>query len=289
MRRFLPIILIVAVCAAAILVGLRLVQRRSEMTGPSLTVRFLEPSLGGGSIIRTPEGVVLVIDPGSQESAGRLKQYLTDLGFKKLVLLISNPARERAGAVRSLVESVRVSALYRGERSSRFNWWKRALGAAKQNGVREIVLKGGDIVKLSRSCRLEVLSPPLEGGRLGLDEDSLVIRLLYGRRSFLFTADIGLRAEARMIRSGKDIQSDVMTVPRGGRRGATSLEFLSMVRPEICVIDVRTKREPADSVLERLATQNTGADVFRTDERGTVTIRTNGRSIVVDAQEADRG
>lgn len=282
MRKLLPIILIAAACAVGIFAGLRLVQKRSEMTGPSLSVTFLGPERGGGIIVRTPEGAVLVIDPGPEESGKYLAAYLAENGIRKAAVLVSNPTRERAGALERLIKSGRISMLYHGEHPVRYSQWTRSLEAAKQKGVQDIALKGGDKLKLSASSRLEVLCP-------NSDEDSLVVRIVYGRGSFLFTSDIDLRAEASLIQSGLKLQSDVMTVPRGGRQGAASLEFLSVVRPEICVVNVRRNREPAKSVLERLDTQNTGADVFRTDERGAVTIKTNGRSIAVDTQEDDRG
>jgi competence protein ComEC len=138
----------------------------------------------------------------------------------------------------------------------------------------------------------EVLSPPAEvfyGTSGDINENSLVLRFVYGKREFLFTADAGFDAERRMLASRLDLRADVLKVGHHGSKGSTSWEFLKAVRPEIAVISCGYKNpygHPHKDTIKRL--RDVGARIYRTDWDGAVTIKTDGRSLSVEAYKRRR-
>ncbi len=293
MRKVLPVIAIAAAVAAGIYFGYVKSHREPAITGPTLAVTFLDADHGSGIVVETPEGKFVVIDPGPERCGRQLVSYLRDAGAKSVVVVVSKPSPERGGSLVCLVEEINVAKVYTGEMTGRARPWKRALEAVRDRGIPVLALSDGSVVRLSPTTVLETLSPPkgmLEGTQSDWDNNSLVTRVSFGNKRFLFASDTRIEAEAHLIQSGADLESDVLALARCGRSGSTSLELLSRVRPESCVMSVGTGRNrPSKAVLKRIDTKSTGASVYRTDKDGTIRMVTDGHSIVVRTDGTDRG
>ena len=68
------------------------------------------------------------------------------------------------------------------------------------------------------------------------NENSVVMKLQVGGKSFLLTSDAGADAEQSMLEAGLNLKSDVLKVGHHGSRGATTDAFLNTVSPSIAVI-----------------------------------------------------
>ena len=295
MRKVLPIIVIAAAVAAGVYVGYTRVHREREpaITGPTLAVTFLDADHGSGIVIKTPEGQFVVIDPGPESCGRRLVSYLHDAGAKSVVVVVSKPSPGRGGSLGRLVDEINVAKVYTGEMTGSAKSWKRAVEAVRDRRIPVLALSAGSVVRLSPTTMLETLSPPkgmFEGTQSDWDNNSLVTRVSFGNKRFLFASDIRIEAEAHLIQSGAGLESDVLALARCGRSGSTSLELLSRVRPESCVMSVGTGRNrPSKAVLKRIDTKSTGASVYRTDKDGTIRMVTDGHSIVVRTEGTGRG
>jgi len=272
MRKFLPIIIIVAALAAGAYVGFVRARLRPTRVGPALVARFLDANLGNAIVFETPEKRVVVVDPGPEETADALAGYLRELGVRSLDVIVTAPAADHIGALQALVDSFDVKRVIHGGSA-----WEEPPRGPK-GPVGELVLAAGDAIRLSPRVKLEVLSPAKEPA--GATARPLVTRITFGRTRFLLMSDALIEDEAYLIRSGVDLTSTVLVVPRHGRHGSTSLELLSLVRPEYCIVLVgRGADRPSRTVIDRIKTENTGAEVYRTDRDGPVIMVSDGRSI----------
>ncbi|MGC8862146.1 MAG: ComEC/Rec2 family competence protein [Armatimonadota bacterium] len=272
MRKVLPIIVIAAALAAGSYLGLLRARREVLPAVPVLVADFLPAEFGNAIVFQTPEKRFLVADPGPESTADALVSYLRRLGAKSLDVMVTNPIGKHTGAIESLTDGFEIRRIIHGS-----NTWQ-AVTTRPRRPVAEVVLKAGDRIRLSPRVKLEALSPPREPE--GATERPLVTRISFGRTRFLLASDALLEDEAWMIRSGVDLRSTVLVVARHGRYGSTSLEFLSFVRPEYCVVMVgRGADRPSRTVLERISTENTGAEVYRTDVHGAVQMISDGRTI----------
>jgi competence protein ComEC len=133
--------------------------------------------------------------------------------------------------------------------------------------------------------RVEALAPfadQLDAARSGNDE-SLVLRLRFGRRVFLLTGDIERRAEARLVAAGDDLRADVLKVAHHGSRTSSTPEFLERVRPGYAVISVAAPspfEHPHPQVLENL--RRAGAAVLQTSACGAIRMTTDGNDLRVE-------
>jgi competence protein ComEC len=131
---------------------------------------------------------------------------------------------------------------------------------------------------------IDILHPQEREPRvLSIDNDqSAVLRLTYGRTSFLLAADIGVEAERDILASGLEVRSDVLKSPHHGSRSSSSQDFLEGVDPQFVVISAGERNRyglPDLEVLNRY--REFGATVLRTDIHGAVQISSDGRTLQV--------
>jgi competence protein ComEC len=125
--------------------------------------------------------------------------------------------------------------------------------------------------------------PPADVYRASsINDDSIVLRLVFGSVAILMAGDIEREAEVQLARSGYEIRADVLKVPHHGSRTSSTEDFLDAVRPRCAVISVGVRsrfghphREVVDRYLRR------GIRVLQTGREGTVTVSTDGRSLNV--------
>jgi competence protein ComEC len=110
------------------------------------------------------------------------------------------------------------------------------------------------------------------------------LRLDYGKISFLLTGDISAKSEIALITDRAGLTSTVLKVAHHGSGASTSSEFLNVADPQIAVISVGKDNDyghPDPTVLARLIEKLGGANVYRTDEDGTVEFITDGERLWV--------
>ncbi|MBU0545457.1 MAG: DNA internalization-related competence protein ComEC/Rec2 [Proteobacteria bacterium] len=115
------------------------------------------------------------------------------------------------------------------------------------------------------------------------DNSSLVIKVVLGSKSFLFTGDIKAKGESDLVKTaGSSLKSTVLVVPHHGSKSSSTDEFIAKVHPEIAIISAGWKNRykfPHPEVLKRYKERK--CRVFRTDENGAVIMSTDGKALAV--------
>jgi competence protein ComEC len=125
--------------------------------------------------------------------------------------------------------------------------------------------------------RFEILGPdrPTVETTHDANEASVVVRVVYGEFSALFTGDASAAVEARLVREhGAALRSALLKAGHHGSSTSTSELFLAAVQPAAVVISAGSGNRyghPAPVVLARLHAR--GVQVLRTDRGGTVVVR----------------
>jgi beta-lactamase superfamily II metal-dependent hydrolase len=130
-------------------------------------------------------------------------------------------------------------------------------------------------------AEVEVLSPRARAGAPWRvrNDDSVVIRLRYGRIRMLLTGDVEAAAEAALAEDGPVA---VLKVAHHGSRTSSTEAFLEPARPAVAVVSVGARNpfgHPHAETLHRLS--GSGAMVIRTDRHGGVTVSTDGTRLWV--------
>ncbi|HHX77275.1 MAG TPA: MBL fold metallo-hydrolase, partial [Firmicutes bacterium] len=258
-----------------------------------LEVTFLDVGQGAALFIRTPAGSSLLIDAGgaSFERArdpgeSVLVPFLNYRQTKKLnALFITHPHADHYGGAFSLLDSFRTDMLgvsvLTGE-----DGYRDLLAEARRRGITLLTLAAGDRVRPDRDVELQVLHPTTrleKDTEAAENNNSLVMRLVYGDIGFLFTGDIEGESEAFLVQSGRDLKCTVLQIPHHGSAASTGEAFLAQANPQYAVIPVGPNPfgHPSEEVLKRL--ENRGIAVYRTDLHGAVTFKTDGKKLTVSS------
>ena len=140
----------------------------------------------------------------------------------------------------------------------------------------------GDSFKIG-DMELNILSPSKKYDKL--NNNSIVIKLRYGNKSFLLTGDAEKEAENDIIKSGYDLKSDVLMVGHHGSKTSSTQNFLNAVSPQYAAISVgeNNKNLPRYSVVSRIEQSN--IKIFRTDINGDIVFVTDGNNIDVKVEK----
>ena len=133
---------------------------------------------------------------------------------------------------------------------------------------------------------IQVLAPFADyiPGDTPKNNDSLVLRLCFGRHSFLLSGDVERQVERDMLNADELQHTDVLKVAHHGSRTSSSEEFLDAVTPFFAVISdgfENSYGHPHPTVIERLQQHHAG--ILRTDQQGLITIRSDGRHLSVES------
>ena len=111
-------------------------------------------------------------------------------------------------------------------------------------------------------------------------ESPVVVRLEFGKASFLFASDIDKREELVLTQERNGLGSTVVKIPRHGSAAASSAEFIAAVKPKIAILSAgaRSRAEAKrDEVVERY--RAAGAEVLTTYEDGAIILETDGETV----------
>ncbi|MBC2579110.1 MBL fold metallo-hydrolase [Clostridium sp. DJ247] len=157
--------------------------------------------------------------------------------------------------------------------------YKDVINAIKNKGLSITTPVPGTTVDLDPAVKLEILAPN-SSSYDNLNNYSIVFKLTYGSKSFLFTGDAENISEKEMLSKGYSLKADVLKVGHHGSTSSTTSEFLSAVAPQYAVISVGKGNDyghPAQTTLDKL--KNAGVTVYRTDECGVIIATTDGNTV----------
>jgi beta-lactamase superfamily II metal-dependent hydrolase len=162
--------------------------------------------------------------------------------------------------------------------------WVNVLEQQKKMGAKIIIAKAGQQI-FAGKVLINVLGPAnsLEGQIIKntSNDTAVVSKIVYGEKSFLFTADIDVAGERKIIKAGLPLLANVLKIAHHGSKYSTSDDILKAVKPEIAIIEVgkNSYGHPTPEVLQKLI--NFGIKTLRTDQNGDITILTNGNNLII--------
>jgi competence protein ComEC len=246
----------------------------------SLTVRFFDVGQGDSALLTSPGGVSMLVDGGPDPA--QVATELVALGVKRLDLVVaSHPHADHVVGLPAVLARIPVGLLLDpGCRDDSPD------GAALEEAIASEHVevrhpRAGEVMTLG-DVRLEFLSPDRcwTGTESDTNNDAIVVRASVAEDSVLFATEPEEPAQQVLLDEGVDLHADVLKVPHHG--AATSIEpFFQAVQAEVAIVSVgpNTYGHPVPEVLAWI--RATGAEVYRTDREGTVTVSFGDRGVLV--------
>lgn len=251
-------------------------------------ITFLDVGQGDGICISDGDGKHIMIDGGSssENEVGkyRIEPFLKYHAVKHIDawILTHGDYDHYSGFLELMKDGYRVDYLLLAKPMSRDETWSRLVRAAEDNGTKVIYVEAGDGLNL-KNGKLQCLYPSDSDRSDDPNDLSQVWLLEMDGLSVLFTGDIGEKQERLLIERNLLRDIAVLKTAHHGSRFSSCEEFLADTAPEYAVISCGENNRyghPHEEAVERL--EAAGADLYRTDTAGAVTIRKNKKRYVIE-------
>jgi len=246
-------------------------------------IHFIDVGQADAAVILC-DGEVLMIDGGNTADSSLIYSYLTrTLGLEHIDYMIGTHAHEdHIGGLSGALNACTVGTVYSPVTdydSEAFQDFKRY--AEEQVGSLTIP-SVGDTFNVG-SATVQFLSPAYQ--YTDTNDTSIVVRIVYGNTSFLFTGDAEWEPEHDMVDSGFDLSATLLKVGHHGSDTSTSYVFLREIMPQYAVISVgadNTYGHPTEDTLSRL--RDADVIVYRTDLQGDIICYSDGTNLTFETE-----
>lgn len=258
-----------------------------------LELTAIDVGQGDSLLVVSPEGKMMVVDAGGTLGIGKKQAASFDLGEEVVspylwsrsiqtidTLVITHAHEDHIGGAAALMDNLHPRNLWVGALADTPSWRALRTKAIRQ-GVNILAPRAGQTIAWG-GASVQVLSPARADApsARASNNESLVLRLTYGRTSFLLTGDIERQVESRLLSAGLLQKTDVLKVAHHGSKSSSTAEFMDAVQPAFALISDGTGNvfhHPHPDVLQRL--RERGVSTWRTDLQGQISLFSDGRRI----------
>jgi beta-lactamase superfamily II metal-dependent hydrolase len=256
--------------------------------GSNATVYFIDVGQGDAELIKTSDGRNILIDAGPVSAASALVSFLMSHNASTLdAFVLTHPDADHIGGGADVLEACTVLSVYQSGYLAETKTYTTFEAAVSEEGCpayNDTQLNPGDRLDINSTVTFEIMAINAQSNNP--NDASLIIKMTDGTVDFLFVGDSSSSVEGQMdIAFGSAMDIEILKVGHHGSSTSTSVSFLSQTTPAIAVIEVgagNTFNHPTNQTLDRLSAA--GAEVYRTDLNGTITITTDGTTWMVSCE-----
>ncbi len=258
----------------------------------AVRVTFLDVGQGDACLLELPDGQTVLIDAGTRYDTldmGRavVGPYLWERGIARLDHVIAtHPQLDHVGGLAWVVRSFDVGRYWSNGVTREESFYRRLHDTLQAQGLLEERAEEGQAIIDTGRCRLDVLNPPADPGRIlqkrsaggtlsgsVLNNLSIVTRLQCGGQTFVLTADAEADALARLHRRQPLARATILKVPHHGAASSLYRPWIEEAGAQAAVVSAGRHNaygHPAPNVVA--AYQEAGVHLLRTDHDGAVWI-----------------
>jgi competence protein ComEC len=281
-------------CAIGLLVAVYCAPGASALLDPALHLDAIDVGQADCLLVRAPGMHAMLVDGGGKlERMGTsvVAQPIGDRIATRTVMpfllrhwvlrldavVLTHPHGDHAGGLPVILSRESVGTVWDSAQLYSGPAYQRALDVVRERhlGWRRAIR--GESFDLGAETHVKILAPELPlitSTSSDINNNSVVLRVEFGRTAMLLTGDAQAEAEARLLsHGGDDLRADILKVGHHGSAYSSTPEFLAAVRPKVAIISCGRHNvfgHPSPRTLAALRT--TGASIFRTDLNGGISI-----------------
>ncbi|MAZ67319.1 S-layer protein [bacterium] len=252
----------------------------------SLTVSFLNVGQGDAIFIQTPSGRQVVIDGGQGNVVLReLGEVMPFFDRSLDIVIATHPDADHIGGLSEILKRYDVQVFMRPGVAYDTPAMGPVITALKEQGIQELFARRGQQIDFGDGVYLTILLPDRDVLDFDPNEASIVLKVEFENRSFLFTGDSPVNMEEYLVSlDGEQLASDVLKIGHHGSKTSSSELLVGYVDPDYGVLSRGCENSyghPSQEVLGILSQFE--IQVLDTCNNGRITFQTDGSVLYVES------
>jgi competence protein ComEC len=262
-----------------LLIALLTTSAAISMPDQYLHVSFLDVGEGDATLIQSAGQNILIDGGPSPQAIGKeLSQKLPFWERTIDLVILSHPHLDHLAGLIEVINRYHVKAILAPEVVENTAAYKEWMNLIKSKNIPLSYAVRGQQIKLSNGAILEILNPQssaIASDETDIENLGIVLKVAYGSRSWLLTADIFSETESLLVKERLGLSCDVLKVSHHGSKTSSSADFLRAAHPQTAVISCGAGNlfgHPQAAILDRLK----DASIYRTDLSGNIEFTSDG-------------
>ena len=205
-----------------------------------------------------------MIDGGDNQNYDNGEKTILPILINKRIkqidyLIISHFDSDHVGGLFTIMEKYRIKQIIISKQVESSDNFKEFMDIIKKKKIKVSIITKGNKIIVEKDVSMLFLWP---SNKLitenGLNNNSIVCKLIYGSTSILFTGDIEAIAEKKIIEEYKNnlqvLDSTILKVAHHGSKTSSIQEFIEAVGPKIVMIGVGKDNKfghPDNEIIEK--------------------------------------
>lgn len=249
---------------------------------PGFYITFINVGQGDGILIHGDNGTKVMVDGGStsekQVAKNCIVPYLKAEGIGTIdYSIITHTDKDHISGILEILENnnsnrIRIKNLVMPDINMKDDTYNELIEKAKLKKINVLYIKKGDTLSLGKT-KIKCIYPETTTTASDKNDYCTVLSVKNKTSKILLTGDISKEIEEK-IKDDIEENYTVLKVAHHGSNYSSSEKFLKKVNPKYSIISVGKNNSyghPGNETMERLRKQ--GVVIYRTDEKGGITIR----------------
>lgn len=257
----------------------------SSVSPGGLSVSFLDVGQGDAIFIESPTGVQTLVDGGPNAAVLRgLGKRMSFFDRSLDAVVATHPDADHIGGLSEVLERYHVGVFFEPGVSHETGAVSALEAALEKEKTPRILARRGMRLLLGGGAYADVLYPDRDVSRVAdTNAGSIVLRVVYGEHEFMLTGDAPKQIEQRLTTTyGSALRSDVLKAGHHGSKTSSGETFVKAASPRYVVYSRGCDNRYGHPAPETVALfQKLAIPALDTCERGTITFRSNGKTLSV--------
>ncbi len=249
---------------------------------PGFYITFINVGQGDGILIHGDNGTKVMVDGGStsekQVAKNCIVPYLKAESIGTIdYSIITHTDKDHISGILEILENnnsnrIRIKNLVMPDINMKDDTYNELIEKAKLKKINVLYIKKGDTLSLGKT-KIKCIYPETTTTASDKNDYCTVLSVKNKTSKILLTGDISKEIEEK-IKDDIEENYTVLKVAHHGSNYSSSEKFLKKVNPKYSIISVGKNNSyghPGNETMERLRKQ--GGVIYRTDEKGGITIR----------------
>ncbi len=253
-----------------------------------LNIKVLDIGQGDAILIRTA-GQTVLVDTGDIGTKDKLVAYIKKEGITSIdKVIITHPHADHLGGMPGILENFKVNQIYDSGQTTTTALYRKYLSLVQSKKIPFTVVTAGTEIVIANDVKLKFFAPDKPFITTSdLNNNSIVVKVIYNEFSMLLTGDAEKESEERMVKTYKtELKSNILKAGHHGSNTSSSPSFLKAVAPEAAIISLGANNDyhhPHPSTLKKYVEAK--MKVYRTDTDGTVTVSSDGKNYTITKEK----